>query len=193
MKQLNEDKKLTLAIFYISVYKSSCNYRIKGFFDGFEKKGCLCCHVEAYVATLNKPTSPHLAIGIVAQKSGCNIETIRFYEKAGVLPQAMRAENGRRVYNNTDISRITFIRRARELGFSLDEVRGLLTLAEGSVDVCDLVQSTAQLHLNDIVSKIADLTIMQTVLGDLISQCEKGDITCPLIAALWEGRQRQTA
>ncbi|OYV88816.1 MAG: hypothetical protein B7Z57_14470 [Acidiphilium sp. 37-60-79] len=78
------------------------------------------------------PAGREVPIGIVAVRSGCGIETIRFYEKAGVLPRARRAENGRRVYDNRDVARITFIRRARELGFSLSEVRGLLALAEGN-------------------------------------------------------------
>ncbi|MDE2343735.1 MAG: helix-turn-helix domain-containing protein [Betaproteobacteria bacterium] len=131
------------------------------------------------------PAGREVPIGIVAGLSGCGIETIRFYEKAGVLPRARRTESGRRVYDDRDIARITFIRRARELGFSLNEVRGLLALAEGNGEACEKVQSVALRHLDEIAAKISDLTTMQAVLNALIARCEQGDdAACPLIAAL---------
>jgi len=143
---------------------------------------------------LSRLAKQSVPIGIVSQRSGCSIDTIRFYEKAGVLPQALRTESGRRTYNEGDVARITFIRRARELGFSLDEVRGLLALAEGSGDACEQVQSLAQYHLNEIVTKIADLTTMQTVLGALVTQCAEGNnVACPLIAALSDDRRNQNS
>jgi MerR family mercuric resistance operon transcriptional regulator len=132
----------------------------------------------------------HLPIGIVSQRSGCSIDTIRFYEKAGVLPRARRTENSRRTYDEGDVARITFIRRARELGFSLDEVRGLLALAEDTGNACEQVQTLAQHHLADIVTRIADLTTMQTVLEDLVTRCAQGNnVACPLIAALSDDRR----
>jgi MerR family mercuric resistance operon transcriptional regulator len=147
----------------------------------------------SHFGSSSRHADPGVPIGVVAQRSGCGIETIRFYERAGVLPRAMRTESGRRVYDDTDIARITFIRRTRELGFSLDEVRGLLALADGSPDACGQVQSLAQHHLDEIAAKIADLKVMQTVLGALITQCAQGDdIACPLIAALSNDRQRQS-
>ncbi|MGC9270904.1 MerR family transcriptional regulator [Acidiphilium sp.] len=137
---------------------------------------------------------PALPIGAVARRSGCSIETIRFYEKSGVLPRALRTEGGRRVYDRSDVARITFIRRARELGFSLDAVRDLLALADGRRDACEQVQSLAQHHLEEIIGKINDLTRMQTVLGALITRCAQGDDTaCPLIAALSDDRGYRTA
>lgn len=137
------------------------------------------------------PAGREVPIGIVAVRSGCGIETIRFYEKAGVLPRARRTESGRRVYDNRDVARITFIRRARELGFSLNEVRGLLALAEGNGDACEKVQSIALRHLDDIAAKISDLTTMQTVLNALVTRCAQGDDTaCPLIDTLSNDRQR---
>lgn len=141
---------------------------------------------------LSRSAKQTVPIGIVSQRSGCSIDTIRFYEKAGVLPQALRTETGRRVYNESDIARITFIRRARELGFSLDEVRGLLALAEGTGDACEQVQLLAQYHLTEIASKIADLTTMQAVLGALVIQCSQGNnAACPLIAALSDDERHQ--
>ncbi|HQT65664.1 MAG: hypothetical protein B7Z71_05230 [Acidocella sp. 21-58-7] len=135
-----------------------------------------------------------IPIGIVAGRSGCGIETIRFYEKAGVLPRARRSEGGRRVYDDRDVARITFIRRARELGFSLNEVRGLLALAEGNGDACEKVQSITLRHLDDIAAKISDLTTMQAVLNALVTRCAEGDNTaCPLIDTLSNDRQRYSS
>jgi MerR family mercuric resistance operon transcriptional regulator len=143
---------------------------------------------------LSRSAKQSVPIGIVSQRSGCSIDTIRFYEKAGVLPQALRTESGRRTYNEEDVARITFIRRARELGFSLDEVRGLLALAEGSGDACEQVQSLAQYHLNEIVTKIADLTTMKAALGALVTQCVQGNnVACPLIAALSDDRRNHNS
>ncbi len=125
-------------------------------------------------------------IGTAAGRSGCGIETIRFYEKAGVLPRARRSESGRRVYDDRDVARITFIRRARELGFTLDEVRKLLKLADMRGIPCCEVQDMAIEHREDIQAKIADLRRMQEVLDILIAQCQVGDQPgCQLIDALF--------
>ena len=125
-------------------------------------------------------------IGTAAERSGCGIETIRFYEKAGVLPRARRSESGRRVYDDRDVARITFIRRARELGFTLDEVRNLLRLADTRGIPCSEVKGMAIEHREDIEAKIADLRRMQEVLDILIDQCQVGDQPgCPLIDALF--------
>ena len=127
----------------------------------------------------------YVPIGDAAERSGCGIETIRFYEKIGVLPEARRTEGDRRAYNSADIARISFIRRARDLGFSLDEVRSLLALAEGSKDACAKVQAITAHHLAEIAAKIAALNAMQTVLADLAQQCARGEVeACPLIEAL---------
>lgn len=137
------------------------------------------------------PGGREVPIGIVAGRSGCGIETIRFYEKAGVLPRARRTQSGRRVYDDRDVARITFIRRARELGFSLNEVRGLLALAEGNGGICEKVQSIALRHLDEIAAKLSDLITMQTVLNALAARCAQGeDTSCPLIDTLSNDRQR---
>ena len=144
----------------------------------------------AHFAPSNPPPARQVSVGTAAERSGCSIETIRFYEKAGVLPRAQRTESGRRIYDERDVARITFIRRAREFGFSLDKVRGLLRLAEGNEDACRKIQLAAQRHLDEIAVKIADLMTMQTVLGALVVRCEEGDnTTCPLITALSDNRQ----
>jgi MerR family mercuric resistance operon transcriptional regulator len=93
---------------------------------------------------------PAVPIGRVARQTGCDIDTIRFYEKIGVLRRPRRTESGRRVYDSAEIARLTFICRARELGFSLHEVRGLLSLAEEKERPCEDVKQAAICHRRDV-------------------------------------------
>lgn len=128
---------------------------------------------------------PLIQIGALAKRTRCNIETIRFYEKVGVLPAPARTEGGNRLYGHGHVSRLTFIRRTRELGFTLDEVRALLRLTDERDRPCGEVKSLAAAHLADVEAKIADLRAMQSALASLIVQCETGDgMDCPLIEAL---------
>lgn len=127
-----------------------------------------------------------ITIGVLARRTGCNIETVRFYEKIGVLPKPRRTESGRRVYGEHLVRRLTFIRRARELGFTLDEVRALLRLADARDVPCSEVKDMAIEHREDIQARIADLRRMQKVLDTLIAQCQADDQPgCPLIETLF--------
>lgn len=125
--------------------------------------------------------------GELAERSGCNIETVRFYEKQGLLPAPPRTAGGHRDYADEHLRRLTFIRRARELGFTLDEVRGLLALVDGGDWTCAEVQAMTLGHLADVRRKIADLTKMAAILDDMAAQCD-GDAVpeCPIIDALLE-------
>lgn len=132
-----------------------------------------------------KPDGPLAPIGKVARQIGCGIDTIRFYEKIGVLRRPRRTESGRRVYDAAEIARLTFVCRARELGFSLDEIRGLLGLAEEQERPCDDVKRAAIRHRQDVRRKISDLRAIDATLSALIRQCEVGGpAECPLIEAL---------
>lgn len=132
-----------------------------------------------------RPDGPLVPIGLAARQIGCSIDTIRFYEKIGVLSRPRRTESGRRIYGLAEISRLTFICRARELGFSLDEVRDLLGLTEGKERPCEDVKQAAMRHRQDVRRKIADLRAVEVTLGALIRQCEAGGpAECPLIEAL---------
>lgn len=134
---------------------------------------------------------PEIAIGELSRRTQCNIETIRYYERIGLLPQARRKGGGRfRRYDGDDISRLRFIRRARQLGFTLGEIRGLLRLAAADgEDACAEARSVAADHVADIRAKIADLRAIETVLADAIDECERGRQTrCPLIEVLSENR-----
>ncbi|OYV67664.1 MAG: transcriptional regulator [Acidiphilium sp. 21-66-27] len=132
-----------------------------------------------------RPDGPLEPIGKVARHIGCGIDTIRFYEKIGVLRRPRRTGSGRRVYGPAEISRLAFICRARELGFSLDEVRGLLDIAEGKERPCEEAKQAAIRHRQDVRRKISDLRVVEATLGTLIRQCEAGGaVECPLIEAL---------
>jgi MerR family mercuric resistance operon transcriptional regulator len=139
------------------------------------------------MASESPAAGPWVAIGIVAARTGCAIDTIRFYEKSGILPAPRRQANGRRIYGPADIARIGFIHRARALGFSLEEVTGLLALADGDGQPCAEVMAAAIRHRADIRGRIADLARIESALGDLIDRCRsRSDPTCPLIEALFE-------
>jgi len=125
-------------------------------------------------------------ISELSRRSGCNTETIRYYERIGVLPRPPRSASHYRVYGPDDASRLTFVRRARELGFSLEEVRTLLALStERSGDTCSEVREVAANHLVDIRAKIADLRAMERVLANAVRCCDAGEAPgCPLIDTL---------
>ncbi len=122
-----------------------------------------------------------IAIGELSRRTGCNIETVRYYERIGLLPKPARLGRYRR-YGVEDVGRLAFVRRARELGFTLDEVRALLALGMGN---CAEARSLAAAHLVNVRARIADLKAMESVLADTVRRCEAGrEATCPLIEVL---------
>jgi MerR family transcriptional regulator, mercuric resistance operon regulatory protein len=131
----------------------------------------------------------HLKIGALSKQADCNIETIRYYERIGLLPLPPRTHGGYRLYGLEHLKRLNFIRRARELGFTLHEVRALLKLADDRSQSCGEVRTLATAHLDDVRAKIADLRAMERVLKELIARCETGTLPeCPLIEALFRAR-----
>jgi MerR family transcriptional regulator, mercuric resistance operon regulatory protein len=126
-----------------------------------------------------------MAIGEFARRTGGNIETIRYYERIGLLPVPDRAGRYRR-YVAADVRRLVFIRRARELGFTLDEVRALLSLSEADGGTaCADVREIAGSHLAEVKAKIADLRAMERTLTEALRRCDAGEVSgCPLIEAL---------
>ncbi len=126
-----------------------------------------------------------LQIGELARRTGCNIETIRYYEKVGMLALPMRTEGGFRLYGADDVRRLSFIRRSRELGFPLEEVRAMLRLSDKQGQPCAEIRDVAVAHLADVRSKIADLRAMEAGLEILISRCAEGEPSgCQLIETL---------
>lgn len=130
-----------------------------------------------------------LSIGRLSKRTGCNVETIRYYEKIGLLPAPPRTPGGHRVYGGHDARRLAFICRGRGLGFSLDEVRALLALADGEAYNCGKVQEITLHHLRDVKAKIRDLRRLERTLAAISSECEGGVAPrCPIIEALYGGR-----
>lgn len=126
-----------------------------------------------------------LTIGKVAERTHCSIETIRFYEKEALLPTPDRTAGGHRLYTTEMIERLVFVRRSRELGFSMAEIRELLSLVDGKQVSCVRVKRIAEEHLDDVREKMADLEKMEKVLDQLSSQCPGDDNPrCPIIEAL---------
>ena len=124
-------------------------------------------------------------IGALSKETACQVETIRFYERIGLLPAPRRSPGGYRLYGSVQVTRLTFIRRARELGFSLDEVRTMLRLADERERPCAEVRLVASAHLRDVRAKIADLQAMERVLRATVARCARGTGShCPLIEAL---------
>ena len=126
-----------------------------------------------------------LAIGEYARITGGNIETIRYYERIGLLPVPDRHGKYRR-YSVADVGRMKFIRRSRQLGFTVEDVRALLGLAESSAATpCADVRDLAARHLTAVQHKIADLRAIETTLDDAVRDCDAGVMEgCPVIDAL---------
>jgi MerR family mercuric resistance operon transcriptional regulator len=126
-----------------------------------------------------------MAIGEFSRRTGGNIETIRYYERIGLLPLPDRSGRYRR-YGAVDVRRLVFIRRSRELGFTLDEVRALLRLSQTDDGTsCAEVRKLAARHLLEVRAKIADLRAIERTLADAVRRCDAGEVAgCPLIDAL---------
>ena len=126
------------------------------------------------------------SIGQLSKQTGCKVETIRYYEKAGLLPAPPRTAGGHRLYDRGHAQRLGFIRRSRELGFSLDEIRALLRLADGGEYNCGKVKVITLHHLESVKHKIRDLRKLQTTLTTISDACEGGIApNCPIIEALF--------
>ena len=125
-----------------------------------------------------------MRIGELSRLTGCNIETIRYYERIGLLPRPDR--RGRyRQYDAAAASCVAFIRRARDLGFTLDRIRVLLRLAASGGAACGEVRELAAAHRTDIRKRLIDLRAMERALADAVRQCDAGrQPACPLIEAL---------
>ena len=137
-----------------------------------------------------------LPIGALAKRSAVNIETIRYYEKIGIMPKPQRSAGGYRMYSPEHLKRLTFIRRGRELGFALDELRTLLRLVDGHAYTCAEVRALTLEHVDDIRRKIADLKRLERVMTDIASRCSgKRTPDCPIVDALFraDGELRSAA
>ena len=123
-------------------------------------------------------------IGALAQAAGVNLETIRFYQRRGLLPEPTRPQGGIRRYGDPDLARVRFIKSAQHLGFSLDEVAELLKLEDGSH--CGEARAQGERKLADVRARLLDLQRIEQALSELLKRCHgaRGKVCCPLIASL---------
>jgi len=123
--------------------------------------------------------------GDLARATGCNIETIRYYEKTGLLPDPPRTDAGYRIYSAAHATRLRFILRARELGFSMEDIRRLMGLGDGMAPTCAEVKERTERHLADVRTKIADLRRIEKVLSVTAARCSGEDVPdCPVLETL---------
>lgn len=127
----------------------------------------------------------NLSIGELAKQTHTKVETIRYYERIGLLPDPVRTAGNYRSYDGVQLGRLSFVRRARDLGFSLDQVRELLDLADQRDRSCEAVDTIARQHLVEVERKIADLTALHDELSDVIGRCRRGTVAdCRIIETL---------
>ena len=126
-----------------------------------------------------------MKIGEAAAASGCHLETIRYYERVGMVSPPNRNESGYRTYTHADVDRLRFISRGRELGFSLDEIRSLLRLSDDPAISCCDVDAIARTHLSDVSGRIAELQHIAYKLERVILDCAGGERgACTILHAL---------
>ncbi|MDG0854448.1 Hg(II)-responsive transcriptional regulator [Roseateles puraquae] len=125
-----------------------------------------------------------LTIGAFAKAAGVNVETIRFYQRKGLLLEPDRPYGSIRRYGGADVARVKFVKSAQRLGFSLDEIFELLKLEDGTH--CSEAAELAAMRLADVRARLADLTRMEAALSKLVTDCcaDRGQVSCPLIDAL---------
>ncbi len=124
--------------------------------------------------------------GTLAKRFGCHLETLRYYEKIGLIPPPSRTAGGHRLYKIDDQRRLRFILRGRELGFSIAELRGLLSLVDSHDYTCGDIFDLTIDHLASIRRKISDLKRLERTLARISNQCSGGAVPeCPVIDALW--------
>jgi len=125
-----------------------------------------------------------LTISKLAREAGVNVETIRFYQRRGLLAEPIKPLGGIRHYEQADVARVLFIKAAQRIGFTLDEIAQLLNLDDGMH--CSEARAIAEHKLKMVREKLADLQRIETALTQLVGRCEasRGKVSCPLIDAL---------
>ena len=125
-----------------------------------------------------------IAIGEASRLSCVSIETIRYYEREGIITKAQRTASGRRLYSNTEISELRFIKRCRDLGFSVHDAVALRNLAKVPSDACEAVEQLGRKHLAHVQTKIVELQKLEGALSELVENCSAGTRDCPMLDAL---------
>lgn len=126
-----------------------------------------------------------MKIGALASSTGTKVETVRYYEKIGLLPPPARTAGNYRDYGSDHLARLSFVRRARDLGFTLEAVRDLLAMSDDKKQSCEAVDTIARLHLGDINRKIGDLSSLRSELERVLKSCRHGTVAeCKIIETL---------
>jgi Hg(II)-responsive transcriptional regulator len=122
----------------------------------------------------------------VADQAGVNVQTLRYYERRGLLPEPERSDSGYRSYDTQAVRTVRFIKGAQQLGFSLEEIDSLLTLAAGGPRNCDAARALANDKISNLESKIARLSVMRDSLRQLVATCDRSPSKrdCPLLEAI---------
>lgn len=127
------------------------------------------------------------AIGKMSSHTGVNIETIRYYERISLMPAPDRLRNGYRQYSHDQLKRLAFIKRSRELGFSIEEIRGLLGMVDQEGATCSEVNRVTIGHLSAVQDKIISLQKLESALTAMASECACGDVPdCPILETLFD-------
>jgi MerR family transcriptional regulator, mercuric resistance operon regulatory protein len=127
-----------------------------------------------------------IAVGALAEQAGVDIATILYCERLGLIDKPRRTVEGLKLYRTSDVTRLTFIRRTKELGFSIEAIRELLGMTGTGPHTCSDVHDVAARHLLDIRRRLADLTRLEGMLAPLVSACpQTGSVAhCPIVNAL---------
>lgn len=126
-----------------------------------------------------------LMIGELAKRTGAKVNTIRFYEDIGLMPPAARTDSGRRTYREADVRRLKFIRKGRELGFSIDELKSLISLSEQPDSECSEAAAIARTHLADVQARLGRLMVLEKELERIALCCEGGRMAdCRVVEAI---------
>ena len=123
-------------------------------------------------------------IGQAAAQSGVHIETIRYYEREGIIPPPGRAANGRRLFSNEDIARLRFIRRCRGLGFSIADIRALMGLSSSTGTSCAEIGALGRAQLAKVRARMRELARLEAALAELVAECGAGRTACPMLDRL---------
>ncbi|MDH3669089.1 MAG: helix-turn-helix domain-containing protein [Paracoccaceae bacterium] len=137
--------------------------------------------VHPVVATGSIRKMAQFTIGEASKRSGVIVETIRYYEREGVVPAAARTASGRRVYSRRDVAHLRFVKRCRALGFSLNDIKALLGLALDDAPHCAEARAIGENNLELVRAKIADLNSLETTIEALVAHCTDGQAECPML------------
>ena len=140
---------------------------------------------RSFIIVVTNSRAKPVQIGTLAERTGVNIETIRYYERVGLLPLPPRSGGGHRLYDEEHIQRLNFVRRSRELGFPLNDIRALLALVQDGKADCAVTKEIAVRHLADVQGKITSLKRLERALNTMTDACRPGNqSSCPIIEAL---------